>query len=108
MFSTIFVAVPALSLVLPVSTSGPVTTSIGNTAAAATALSRLQTTATVSAPTERACCSAPITYGVRPARGDADDDVLRPEPDRLEIPRTSASLSSAPSTAFWMAAAPRP
>lgn len=102
---TIFVAVPALSLVLPVTTSGPVKHSIEMSQNARSALGHTHDSPTVAAPTDRACFKPPRTYGVRP--DDAMPTRTSVEPsggdnrDRSTAPVSSES--SAPSTAFRIA-----
>lgn len=105
---TIFVAVPALSLVLPVTTSGPVTHSIATSQNGPRALGLTQATPTVDAPTDWACLSPPITYGVRP-----DDAIPTTTSFSLTVEaRSSRSIapacseSSASSTAFRIAWSP--
>jgi hypothetical protein len=60
MLHTIFCAVPALRRVEPVKTSGPVSISMPTSACALNSAWRLQETATVAAPTDRAWSSAPM------------------------------------------------
>ena len=61
MLSTIFCAVPDLSRVEPVTTSGPTTGEIAMSARPAMIEAGLQDSATVPAPTSRAWRSAPTT-----------------------------------------------
>ena len=65
-FSTIFCAVPAFILVLPVTNSGPVITSIGYSEANANGLFELQVIQPVIIALFLACLIPPITYGVVP------------------------------------------
>ena len=61
MFRTSFWAVPAFILVLPVTNSGPTTTTTGTSAAAATGEFSLQVMQPVRRPFSRAVFNAPIT-----------------------------------------------
>src|SRR4030042_1731358 len=66
LYRTIFCAVPALSLVLPVTNSGPTTTTTGISVASTSLLSGLQVMQPVSIPFSLALFIPPITYGVVP------------------------------------------
>ena len=66
MFKTSFVAVPALSRVEPLSTSGPTTGCIKRSTRESNSESVLHVRPMVVAPTARAYSTAPSTYGVRP------------------------------------------
>ena len=61
MFRTSFWAVPLFILVLPVTNSGPTTTSMGKSAAADTGALGLQVIDPVTIPALRHCSNAPIT-----------------------------------------------
>ena len=58
--SAIFCAVPALSRVLPLMTSGPVASTMAISQAAASGAPGLLTKPSVRAPASRAACAAPI------------------------------------------------
>ena len=73
MFSTSFVAVPALSRVEPLMTSGPTTGVIIKSHASANADPSLQARPMANAPIWRAYFSPPITYGVRPLVVESKD-----------------------------------
>src|SRR5690606_41897688 len=66
MLRTSFCAVPLFILVLPVTNSGPTTTSMGKSAAALTGEPGLHAMLPVVMPRLRHSSSAPITYGVVP------------------------------------------
>ena len=93
--SASLVAVPALSRVEPVSTSGPTASAI-TTRAAEAGTSGLQVTSAVAAPRLRASFKAARTNGVTPLA--AMPTTMSPGRTRLRIWRApSAPLSSAPS-----------
>ncbi len=106
MFSTSFWAVPAFSLVEPAISSGPTTTSMPCSAAAASALSSLQARPTVSAPSARACSTAPTAYGVRPEAETPTTVSSGVSFSASRSRRASSFESSAPSTEVTMAAGP--
>ncbi|KEF18881.1 hypothetical protein DF18_20975 [Streptomyces rimosus] len=86
MLRTSFCAVPAFRRVDPVRSSGPTTTSMPWSAAAASAEPALQDRPMVSAPrAARACSTAPIAYGVRHRGGDADDRVVAGQAERVQV-----------------------
>ena len=106
MFRTSFWAVPALSRVEPVTTSGPTSTSMARSAAALRADPGLQTTATAKAPRSRAAPSAPRTYGVDPLAARPTTTSRSPAPARCTARAPARASSSAPSTARRRATSP--
>ncbi len=106
MLSTSFWAVPALSRVEPVSSSGPTTTSMPCSAAAARAEPALQASPTVRAPRSRAYVTAPTAYGVRP---EAETPTTLSRSVSFSAARSAAdssALSSAPSIGVTSASGP--
>lgn len=109
MFKTNFVAVPDLSLVLPVTTSGPGSGAIRKSTLPESPIAEgdAQTTPIVTQPNRLAKARHPRTYGVRPEL--AIPMTLSSSGSRSRRCRSSSpacALSSAPSCAWRMAASP--
>src|SRR2546430_14840671 len=103
MFRTIFCAVPALSLLEPVTTSGPTTGTILTSATLVIEDPGAQVTATVKAPNERAYDTAPTVYGVLPdaAMPTSTSAFVKPRAFRSVGPASRSSSEA--STARWQA-----
>ena len=103
---TSFWAVPALSRVDPVMTSGPVSTASRWSAANVSSACGLAVTSSGDrAPLTRAGASAPATYGVRPDAVSPTSDVAGPT-GRASSARPASTSSSTFSTARSRAAGP--
>lgn len=105
---TILVAVPALSLVLPVTTSGPVTHSISTSQSPRIWLGSTHASPIVPEPTSCAYLSPPRTYGVLPEDAiPMRTSLLDKGGDKLDKFWTAeSSESSDPSTADRSATSP--
>ena len=104
--STILVAVPALNRVLPINTSGPVSTSIAKSASYAIRLDLQQEIAPVKAPFRLASAKPPKTYGVRPDAAIPTTQSLSSKPMLYRSLDARSVESSAPSTARNIAPIP--
>lgn len=106
MLSTSFCAVPALSRVEPLITSGPTSTSIACSAAALSGVPVLHDSPTVSAPSARARRTAASTYGVRPLEATPTTVSSGPIPAASTSAAPASSSSSAPSQGETIALRP--
>ncbi len=106
MFSTSFWAVPAFNRVDPLITSGPTSTSMGNSTTALSGVRALQESPMVAAPSSRARAPAPSTNGVRPLEARAITASAGPTCCSSITADPASRSSSAPSVAETIAAGP--